>query len=53
MIMALGSLVAAGVLSMLVLKSDAATEAEAGETRAEAPARRRRARPLIFPDEVL
>ena len=37
MIMALGSLFAAGILSMLVIKSDAATEAEAGETRAEAP----------------
>ena len=38
MIMALGSLVAAGVLTMLVVKSDAATEAEAGETRPDGPA---------------
>jgi hypothetical protein len=38
MIMALGSLFAAGVLTMLVVKSDAATEAESGETRPEAPA---------------
>ncbi len=53
MIMALGSLFAAGVLTMLVVKSDAATEAEAGETRARGPARRHSARPLIFLDEVL
>jgi MFS family permease len=38
MIMAIGSLVAAGVLTMLVVKSDAATEAESGETRPEVPA---------------
>jgi MFS family permease len=38
MVMAVGSLVAAGVLTFLVVKSDAATEAEAGETRPEAPA---------------
>jgi hypothetical protein len=39
MIMAIGSLVAAGVLTLLVVKSDAATEAESGETaRPEAPA---------------
>jgi hypothetical protein len=38
MIMAIGSLVAAGVLTLLVVKSDAATEAEAGETRPEAEA---------------
>jgi hypothetical protein len=38
MIMALGSLIAAGVLTLLVVKSDAATEAEAGETRPDVPA---------------
>jgi hypothetical protein len=38
MIMAVGSLVAAGVLTLLVVKSDAATEAESGEARPEAPA---------------
>jgi MFS family permease len=36
MVMAIGSLIAAGVLTMLVVKSDAATEAEAGETRPDA-----------------
>ena len=38
MIMAIGSLLAAGVLTLLVVKSYAATEAESGETRPEAPA---------------
>jgi MFS family permease len=38
MIMAIGSLVAAGVLTLLVVKSDAATEAESGEARPEVPA---------------
>ncbi len=37
MVMAIGSLIAAGVLTFLVVKSDSAREAEAGETRSESP----------------
>ena len=50
MIMALGSLVAAGVLTMLVVKPEL-PESESAEKRAEVagePQGRRRARPLIF-----